>query len=90
MGSLPQSDQQHAAENHRGAQNDSQRHALNLAQNQGAEDQREEWAGAADRNHHRNLTAIERVVDANHAETDRYAGHKCQKTWLDFRIASER
>ena len=74
VGSLPQSDQQHAANDHGGAENDARGDALDIAEKQRAEDQGEERAGAADRNHHRNLTAIKRVVDANHAETDRYAG----------------
>ena len=75
---FPQCDQQHPAHDHRRAKHDSRGHALDVAQKQRAENEREKRTGAADRNDNGYLPPVERVVDARHAEADRCA----REAWL--------
>src|SRR5206468_9070682 len=74
LASFPDSQQHHAANDHGGAEDDSQGDALDVAQKERGENEREEGPGAADGNHDGDFSKIESVVDTGHAETDGHAG----------------
>src|SRR5206468_2243152 len=73
LASFPDSQQHHAANDHDGAEDDSQSDALDIAQKERGENEREEEPGTADGDHHRDLAQIQRVIDTDHAETDDHA-----------------